>query len=253
MHKDLQTILQPVIKYCLKRGLTIRELLESSREVFVEESSKELEKDGEKGNVSRIAVITGLQRPVVKACLNNQTETKAASLSQRVLNAWKENKRFKAKNNQPKVLSFDGDKSEFANLVRTVSRDIHPGTVLFDLQRQSLVEVTQAGLKISSQKDKKSINELYNQVAEETRDFVAAMLDNLEATSETPPNYQISSTFDNIDESDLPMIRARLNETLSKLQDDAEAALKQFDLDVHPDSSKKGGRRVVVGLYAKTT
>jgi predicted RNA-binding protein Jag len=253
MNKDLQTILQPVIKYCLKRGLTIRELLESSREVFVEESSRALEKEGQKENVSRIAVITGLQRPVVKACLNNQVETKAASLSQRVLNAWKENKRFKTKNNQPKVLSFDGDRSEFANLVRTVSKDIHPGTVLFDLQRQGRVEVTESGLKISSQKDKKSIEQIYNQVAEETRDFVAAMLDNLESDSETPPNYQITSTFDNIDETDLPEIRARLGQVLSRLQDEAEAVLKDFDLDVHPDNSKKGGSRVVVGLYTKTT
>ncbi len=253
MSGDIKNIVQPAVLYCLKKGHTIRELLEAARDVFVEEASKELSKAGEKENVSRIAVITGLQRPVVKACLNDQVEPKAASLTSRVTETWREHKRFKGKNNQPKVLSCDGDRSEFASLVRTVSKDIHPGTVLFDLRRQGLVEITETGAKLTSQKDKKSIEAVYKQIGEESRDFISAMLDNLDSPNETPPNYQISSTFDNMDEADLIAIREKLNETLSKFQDEVEQLLSGYDLDTHPDPQKTGGRKVVVGLYSKTT
>jgi hypothetical protein len=253
MSGDIKNIVQPAVQYCLKKGHTIRELLEAAREVFVEEASKELAKVGEKGNVSRIAVITGLQRPVVKACLTDTSEAKAASLSSRVINSWRTNKKFKGKNNQPRILSCDGDKSEFAALVRTVSKDIHPGTVLFDLKRQGLAEITDSGAKLSSQKDKKSVDAAYRQIGEESRDFISAMLDNIEANSETPPNYQVSSTFDNMDEMDLISIRERLNETLSNFQDQVEKVLSEYDLDTHPDPTKNGGKIVVVGIYTKTT
>jgi hypothetical protein len=79
------------------------------------------------------------------------------------------------------------------------------------------------------------------------------MLDNLDSPNETPPNYQISSTFDNMDEADLIAIREKLNETLSKFQDEVEQLLSGYDLDTHPDPQKTGGRKVVVGLYSKTT
>jgi hypothetical protein len=253
MSNDLKSLIAPTIKYCLKKGLTVRELLEAARESFVEEASRELDQEGQKGNVSRIAVMTGLQRPIVKSCLSKDLEPKAKSLAERVTEAWRENKRFKNKNGQPKILNSEGDRSEFAALVRTVSKDIHPGTVLFDLTRRALVEQTEAGLKLLTKKGKNHSSETIDHVAEEAHDFMAAMLGNLEALETTAPNYQSSSTFDNIDENDIPAARLIINSEMSAFQDRLESALSPFDLDANPDANKKGGRRLVVGLYSRTT
>lgn len=253
MSTDLKSLITPTIKYCLKKGLTVRELLEAAREAFVVEASQELAQVGEKGNVSRISVMTGLQRPIVKSCLSKEIEPKAKSLAERVIEAWRENKRFKNKNNQPKTLSYEGDRSEFATLVRTVSKDIHPGTVLFDLTRRGLVEATGDGLKLLTKKSKNQTSDTIDHVAEEAHDFIAAMLGNLEATAETPPNYQSSSTFDNIDADDIAAAREIINSEMSAFQDRLESALSPFDLDANPDPNKKGGKRLVVGLYSKTT
>ncbi len=255
MSEQLRNVLRPAVRHCLKSALGVQELLEAARWAFVEEAANELEAAGEKINVSRLSVVTGLQRPVVKECLENRPEKDPSRFSVRVISTWRNSKRFLGKNKQPKVLSYDGDNSQFASLVRSVSKDLHPGTILFDLVRLNLVEVSEEGVKLKSKGyiTRRDVKQGYEQLAADTEDLMMAVMGNLESEKGELPNYHGTTSFDNIDEEDLKLIRDWIFERFSRFHKDVEKYLASFDLDMHPDDKKKGGKRVMVGLFSRTT
>jgi len=55
-------MLGPVARFCLKHGTGIQEFLEAAKHSFVAQAAAEIEKSGDKANVSRISIITGIHR-----------------------------------------------------------------------------------------------------------------------------------------------------------------------------------------------
>jgi len=255
MTSELKNVLKPAVHLCLKNALGVRELLEAARWVFVDQAANELKDAGEKLNVSRLAIMTGLQRPVVKECLENRPVQDPSRFTIRVISTWRNSKKFLGKNKQPKVLSYEGDNSDFAKLVRTVGSDLHPGTILFDLQRLNLVDVSPTGVKLKSKGyiTKRDVKKGYEHLARDTEDLMTAVIDNLEWKKGQLPNYHGTTSFDNIDESDLEEIRDWIFDKFSKFHQDVEKHLATYDLDLNPSSKKPGGKRVMMGLYSKTT
>jgi hypothetical protein len=66
----------------------------------------------------------------------------------RVLGQWEQDSRFSTKTGKPRVLSWKGQKSEFAELVKCVTNDVRAGTVLFELPRSGVVVKAPRGLPL---------------------------------------------------------------------------------------------------------
>lgn len=255
MDNSLQTLLNPIVLYCLKHAVGIQELLEAARIVFVNRAAEELKAAGEKPSVSRLSIITGLQRPVVKRCLAGIQHNDPMRFTMRVISVWRNDSRFSDKRKQPRTLQYEGEKHDFKALVHAVSCDLHPATILFDLERLKLVEVGPKGIRLKSKafSTRRDAKEGHRMLARDSEDLMMAILDNLQAPDGPLPNYHGETSFDNISPEDLENIRTWLFKRMGRFHRDVEKYLSKFDLDLHPRSGKKGGKRVAVGLFSRTT
>lgn len=248
-------MLKPILRFCLRNSIRAREILEAVRGALIELSLEELEKKGEKATLSRISVMTGLNRRDVTRILRQGVKIdNQSNLVTRVLGQWEQDLRFASPAHKPKVLSYKGDKSEFKKLVKSISKDINPATMLYELKRMGAVEESKEGIRLV-----KSVN-YFQQSPEKglgllSRDmntFVEAVEENLFQTQETR-NLHLRTEYDNIFKSDLPVIRKWLFETGAHFHKQARDFLSQFDKDINPTPDKDGGAKVVLGAFSWTS
>ena len=219
-------------------------------------AEQELEKQDERVNVSRLSVITGLHRRDADRIFRDREAkpARAVPIAERVINQWRNNKRFLTASGKPRVLSHKGQDNEFKELIEAVSTHLSPGTVLFELERAGAIEQTKNGVKLltSVYVPRKQPEESLELIASDAEDLIQASLDNLEAQDKFP-NYQVLVYYDNIDDQDLSSIRKWLFDRCYKFHQQVDKFLSKYDLDLYPDPKRKGGNRVAVGLYSRTT
>src|SRR5690606_27575949 len=108
---------------------------------FIEESARALESGGQKRNISRISLMSGVHRRDVARIQEYGLQLYyEQDVVPKVLGMWQSSPRFSTAMNQARPLSFEGEKAEFADLVQSVSKDINPSTVLFELDRVGAIE-----------------------------------------------------------------------------------------------------------------
>jgi len=255
LFETLRVILRPVVRYCLKNSMGVRELLDAARHVFVSLAVEELEKTEKKTTTSRISVITGLQRPLIKACRKNPDPSPPSRFSTRVISQWRRDPRFLTKSKAPKVLSYEGDNNEFRKLVEAVSSDLHPRTLLFDLERLGVVEITKNGvkLKVRAYRPAGKPTEVYRMMARDVEELMRAVIENIEheAQGKDPINFHAYTYFDNVSAEDLSHLRKWLAKQGTRFHQRVERYLAKYDLDVTPHKDKRGGHRIAMGSFCR--
>lgn len=233
----LELLLRPIIRFCLKHSLQIQDLLNAAKRVFVDLADQEIRQHTKKVNVSRLSVVTGLYREEVRRIYieGAAIETRPSSLLGRVVGQWEQDRRFRNKEGEPRVLSCDGEGSEFYNLVRLVSKNINPATVLFELERNGAVERTARGLKFKRPTFAASENKLtgYELLSRDLESLVRAVEENLEGQK---VNLHIRTEFDNLYVRNLPQIREWLVLHGKRFHKEVRDYLSQFDKDINPDA-----------------
>lgn len=147
----LCNLLIPIVRFALDRGLKHQDLVEAAKLAFIDVAQARLSE--EQATISKLSVLTGLQRYDIKELIERETAPAEATrqpLVARVLSRWATDKRYLDKNGKPRLLSCDGKDSAFAALVSEISQAINPYTVLFELERLAMVKRTPDGLKLES-------------------------------------------------------------------------------------------------------
>ncbi len=252
----LRLMLRPMITFCLRHSIGLQDLLEAAKVVFIEIAAADMQARGEKINISRLSVVTGVHRKdAVRIYREGNIDESASRFTVRVINQWRQDKRFQSSGGRPRPLTYEGDNSEFSKLVVLVSTDLHPGTVLFDLERLGAIERLNDGrirLKAAAYVPKHNPKESFRVMAEDTEDFTAAVVENIFSETEPPPNYHAKMFLDNIAEDDVPKIRQWLFDRCSAFQQKCLEHLAKYDLDIKPKKGKKGGKRIVLGIFTRT-
>lgn len=250
----LRILLRPAMAFCLRRGLKIQDLHEAAKAVFIEMASAELKLGGQEANISRLGAATGIHRRDVMRLTDDAPETsEPKGLINRLIGQWQYDQRFLDKNKKPKLLSFAGENSEFYELVRSITNDLHPTTLLSEMERTGLVKRTEKGLKLlkmtfavtGAGKDASRM------LARDLSFLAAAVEDNLETRKETP-HLHATTDFDNIRLDKLPEIQNWLLKEGSKFQKHVRDYLAQHDLDFSPTCLMQGGGRVVLSTFSYT-
>lgn len=251
----LRLLLRPIVRLCLKRSIRFQEFGEIARLVYVECAEQELQRDGHEVNVSRISIATGLQRRDVTRLWNVEPEVKEhTALLHKVLGQWKGDKRFSERSERPRPLTFKGVESEFAQLVNAVSQDLNVYTILFELERLSLVEkkgerLFLIGDTVVPQKDLKRGSEL---LSNDIQDLITAVDENLFGHPEIL-NHHVKTHYDNISIEALPRIRQWLLDKGELFHRAARKFISRYDIDINPTiNDKKGGGRVALGSFSVT-
>ncbi|MDZ4786257.1 MAG: DUF6502 family protein [bacterium] len=253
----VSALLRPAIKFCLKRSISIRDLVEISRSVFIEVASEELRKQGIKPTDSRLCALTGIQRTAVKDYKENGLQKGTTQYLYRVIGQWRRDKQYLNISGKPRSLSVRGNDSEFYGLVRLISTHLHPAAVLFALEQIGAVEVNHdegtIKLKAKGYIPRGNQAEGFQMLASDTENFVQAVMDNIQLSDEGAPlpNIHASTVYDNIDIEHVPKVKEWLARQCFALHQRAERFIAKFDLDVHPNSKKKGGGKIFLGSFTR--
>ena len=253
VRKCLHAILKPVIRYCLRHSIKLQDFVEIAKALYVESANDELQREGSEISISRLSIMTGVHRKDVPRLQSNERTEQpfGADLSARVLGHWQTSRRFLTKNGKPKVLQIEGAESEFSALVQSVSREMNPYTVLFELERAGMVDRTTHGLRLKARSfiTADNLDEGLHFLQTDSEDLIQAVEENLFSQQQIR-NLHIKTEYDNIGETDLDSIRSWLLAQGEAFHAKARRFLATFDRDVNPKISKRKepSRRVRIAL-----
>lgn len=252
----LSVLMRPLVRLCLRFGLPAREFEQIARSTFIEIAEEEIVRDGKKPSVCKISVLTGLYRVEVKRISEQGLDVpaKPPTMLSRVAVQWEQSSRFQTTKGTPRVLTCDGEESEFFRLVRTVTKNYHPSSILAEMMRNGMVSQTGGRVKLirTSQIHSSKDQYAYELVGKDYESLLAAALENLEPQDEIG-NLHHRTEFDNVALEAMPTIKRWILEEGRKFHQRARRYISRFDLDLKPTKTPlAGGGRVVLGAYSLT-
>lgn len=251
----LVEFLRPLAAFCLRRGVKIQDTGEALKRAFIKAAETELEHRSESPSGSRLAVMTGLhRRDVTRLWRDGESAESGAdgSLLTRIIGQWRSDKRFSTGNGRPRILEGEGANSEFVSLIQSVSKDLNPYTVLFELERLQAVarDGTRVKLMAEAYQPRADIGEGLSLLSRDVGDLIHAVEENV-FDPQPIPNLHIATSYDNISQERVSEIRAWFMEEGAAFHEKARNFLSKSDLDISPDTAKApGGVRVVLGNFS---
>ncbi len=145
----VKSLMKPIIMLLLRNGVTYKEFALLCKSIFVEAAAQDYGIRGRLTNVSRIAVLTGIDRKEVKRIKDilyeNTTATEAQTSQDRLtrlLTAWHRDPEFLDTDGKPKLLPLDGEQGSFQSLVRRFGGDVPKQALFKEMLRVGVIAKT---------------------------------------------------------------------------------------------------------------
>lgn len=144
--KALDRLAEPLVRALISLGVTFPLFSRLLKRVYIRVATKETQAAGAPLTVSRVSVMTGLQRKdigqIKEQIARNQGPAAAVSLGSRLIGIWNGAKEFTDSSGRPLPLPrFSGSSPTFEDLVRSVSTDVRPRAVLDEWLRLGVVKI----------------------------------------------------------------------------------------------------------------
>lgn len=148
---DVALMLAPLVRWLLVQGIPLGALVRTLRGVYLDEAYRDLSQRDRRVTDSALSVLTGIHRKEVRAYMEAHHEpsgplpvltrlapTPAAAL----FTQWITDPAYRTPDGAlQRTLPRHGPTPSFEALAREASRDVHPRTLLEELERLALVEV----------------------------------------------------------------------------------------------------------------
>jgi hypothetical protein len=252
--KLIELVLRPAVAFSVRHALRLQDLLESLKKILVQTATAELAEKGERINASRLSVMTGVHRRDIDRILNIEAQPGySKDLVVKIVGQWQTDKRFLTKDGKPRVLELKKGKKEFNALIESVSREVYPGIILFELERIGAIEHV-GGNKIklvsSSIVLKGNPLEGFSILSMDVDDLIRAVEHNV-LDRPSVANLHARTEFDNVRPEGIEYLKRWLLREGHQFHDKVRSELSKFDQDVNPDPSFKArGRRIVFGAFS---
>lgn len=137
-----RALLQPLAQLAVAKGLPCAAVESLLREAFVQAASEAHAQLAPHRRVSRIATATGLsRREVTRLTQAPQRAQPRRPLSAEVFGRWASDPRYRDARGRPRALPRQGAAPSFETLAQSVTRDVHPRSLLDELLRLGLAEL----------------------------------------------------------------------------------------------------------------
>lgn len=166
-------------------GIGIDELIHAAKRAYLCEAMRAVTRPDGRVNISRLSVTTGMTRKEVSALLNESPKSKSSGIKRsgqqralRVLRGWLTDPKFQNRNGRPAELRYRGNDKSFALLVRLYGGDVTPKSVLRELERIEVVELSNEGalrLRPSRSRGNIEIHYKLSDLAKMFKDFAFAV------------------------------------------------------------------------------
>lgn len=139
--RTLNCLLVPLARLCLANGMTFATAEEVLKLAFVQEANAVQPGLPGHGNVSQISIATGINRREVKRLIKQKAPERATKQSHasELLARWTTDQDYRSHNGVLTVLNRLGTAPSFESLALSVTRDVHPRSLLDELIRLDFV------------------------------------------------------------------------------------------------------------------
>ncbi|MDG6777537.1 DUF6502 family protein [Thiomicrorhabdus sp. zzn3] len=155
LFKAIKKILRPLVSLLLRQGITYTAVIDLLKTTYVEVADQEFTIKGKKQTDSRISVLTGVHRKEVKRIREEapselDVKERKASLSAQLMATWLGDPDYMDEHGNPKPLprNSEGNERSFDTMVRCVTRDVHPRSILDDWLHKGVIKLDCQGLVI---------------------------------------------------------------------------------------------------------
>lgn len=201
---DVAVMLAPLVRWLLVQGIPLNALVRTLRGVYLSEAHEDLGRRGRRVTDSAISVLTGIHRKEVRTFMEAHHEptglppspprlapTPAATL----FTQWITDPAYRMPAGEVRrELPRHGPAPSFEALAREASRDVHPRTLLEELERLALVEVQPEQVRLLSDCFVPPVHDpaAVRTMAVNVADHIAAAVHNLRA--DAPDQRQLEQS-----------------------------------------------------------
>ncbi len=248
---SLASLLRPVLTWAFNRGLRLGDILEVTKSLLVEIAAEQIREVGQEPSDSRISLVTGVHRGDVSRLKRDRPAPNKGKhdVITRIFTVWQQDKSYAA-NGLPKPLTYEGERSQFFRLVRRVTKELSPYSILLEMERTGVVRYEGAKVMLMAQDyaPKGDTEALFALVGHQMKDLIDCTVQNIEEDS--PQNLHLTTYFDNIRDDAVVRLREYLVREGTLLHDKVRAEMSAQDLDIAPDPTASGGNRVAFTAFS---
>lgn len=229
----LYSFLRTFVSFCIRRGVKFQTAVGLLKQAYYDVAEDELSKEQKKVSISKIAVVTGLQRrDVKKLALTSNAPISDIDLITKVVGQWQKDEDYLDSSKSPKSLTS----VEFNTLVAKVSKDLNPYTILFELERTDLVVKLDNLISLNREvfSPTGDVKGALDLLTTDLRDLVFGVEENI-FTERRTPNLHITTRYDNVSKKALPKLRKWMLKKGRDLHKEVRDHLSQFDKDLNPE------------------
>jgi hypothetical protein len=253
MKEALERLMAPMAELCLARGLRFAAAEEMFKRAFVEAARNASSAPAVTRDISRISAATGLtRREITRITLDGEARAAVRpSPATQIFTRWMGSRRLHDKNGDPRPLRRQGKAPSFEALAQSVTRDVHPRTLLEELCRLGLAAVDEDTDTVSLVRDafvpRKDKKRLFGFLGNNVGDHMAAAVANV--LSDKPPHLEQAIFADQLSQESAATVRALVTARWKELLADLVPKLQAL-IDADEKSGRVADRRVRVGLYS---
>lgn len=251
--QSIQRLLKPLVRLLLRYGVSYGSFTRILKKVYIEVANNDFRVPGKKQSVSRISILTGLNRKEVTQLLNEPDITQTGvderyNRAARVISGWLRDEDFLDRKGDPLPLSFDGELS-FSDLVKRYSGDMPPRAIADELERVGALERVENQLRLTSRGYVPQGDEVAKLqiLGTDTADLICTIEHNLQPR--TRPRFQRKVSYDRIPPEHLEAFRKYQARLSQNLLEELNHWLAEHDCDSNPEVQGNGRARVGVGIY----
>ena len=190
-------LLRPLVRLMLRSGVTFPVLTDALRRLFVDVAATDILRRTAEQTDSRISLLTGVNRKLVKQYREMQPDDTAApkvvTVTSEIIARWRGSPPFADDAGQPRPLPRTGEPGDagpsFDALVRSVTTDIRSRAVLDDWLSQGIVQLAQPDLvvlNVDAFVPRPGAGEQLFYFARNLQDHIAAAVANISAAEAAP-------------------------------------------------------------------
>lgn len=250
--------LRPIIRMLLEHGVMHREFIELSKEIYVEVARSQYGLRGRPTNLSRIALLTGLDRKEVARVKNKLGRGADGTAPQhqqdriaRVLSGWHQDRDYIDSYDRPRVLPLEGPAPSYEDLVKRYGGDVPAITILRELKRtgavRSLDDTMVAPLRRNYRLDTAD-PEAVTRAGSVLEDLSRTVTHNLYRTEKQPSRFEARATNTNIPASAVAPYRDFIYAESQAFLEKVDAWLSDHQVG-DKESAHESVRRLGIGMY----
>lgn len=253
--RAIRRIVRPLVRVMLRNGLAHADFAALVKGVFVEVASEDFDIPGKKQSVSRVSVLTGINRKEVKRLMElpaDSPDVDNNNRAARVVSGWMRDDEFTDSQGKPiplQLVSSDGQPG-FDLLVKRYSGDMPVRSILDELVRVGAAAVSdgQIALTASGYVPATSNDEMLRLSAESVSDLLKTVDYNLQG-DQPVSRLQLSVAYDDVPDSGVELFRTLSREKSLELLTDLDKVLASQDRSVNPSVKGSGRYRTGIGIY----